>query len=204
MPARWANSAQRTGVISTEGSKALQGVSSSRMRPSLKKKSRISSRDNCWQEVPSRMKKRPPKAYGLLCCSGTVTSSTSPSLSISTATGGSAERATLCTWDFSRLWFATPTTVPASSTPIRMTPPVALAKAQSSLPRSEGRDRLNSVVNPSPREIRSDRVGFFILHYGSPDSSLSETEDRAGVSCQFPPGIARGPTVPIHRNTPGP
>ena len=46
-------------------------------------------------------------------------------------------------------------------TPIRITPPVALAKAQISLPRSDGMDRLNSEVNPSPRAIKSERVGLF-------------------------------------------
>ena len=54
IPARSANSAQRAGVISTVGSKALQGVSSIRISPSSKKKSRISSRDICWQVAPSR------------------------------------------------------------------------------------------------------------------------------------------------------
>ena len=49
-------------------------------------------------------------------------------LSISTAIGGSAERAMDCTSDFKRLWLATPHTCPSSATPSRIVPPRGVGK----------------------------------------------------------------------------
>jgi hypothetical protein len=120
------------------------------MAPSVRKKSRISSRVSFCVTEPWRQKKPSLHCTGLASLSRTWMAITVSTGSTRIWTGGSQLRA--MSWIRARRTFVslTPQIEPSSRTPIRILPPIVFASATISRASEPEIDSLNSSVVPSP------------------------------------------------------